>query len=160
MITSAEQIGQEFVNYFQKLLGDKGRGETLNTEHICDGPRVTPDQCQLLVEEVTAQEIKSTSFKMACGKTPGPDAYSMKFFKDYWEIVGHDVITGIKHFFDIGYLLKEINNTAIVLVRKIEFPTKPSDYRPISCCNIVYKCISSIITARLKNVVSQLIGPK
>ena len=31
-------------------------------------------------------------------------------------------------------------------------------YRPISCCNLIYKCISSILASRIKAILSSLIN--
>ena len=41
--------------------------------------------------------------------------------------------------------LKKLNHTSLTLVPKGPNPSKMNDFRPISCCNLVYKCISSII---------------
>lgn len=47
---------------------------------------------------------------MLCGggdKTPEPDGFGSKFFKDTWSITGADVIAGILEFFRTGELLKK-----------------------------------------------------
>ncbi|GKA59321.1 RNA-directed DNA polymerase, eukaryota, reverse transcriptase zinc-binding domain protein [Tanacetum coccineum] len=46
----------------------------------------------------------------------------------------------------------------ISLIPKVVVPKKVIDYRPISCCNVVYKTISKVITNRIKRVLSGLVG--
>ena len=33
------------------------------------------------------------------------------------------------------------------------------DYRPIACCNVVYKLISKILTNRMSKVIGEIIDP-
>ncbi|GJU29253.1 trichome birefringence-like protein 3 [Tanacetum coccineum] len=47
---------------------------------------------------------------------------------------------------DFRTLLKEINHTFLALIPKVPTPLKVADFRPISCCNVIYKCISKILT--------------
>lgn len=47
-------------------------------------------------------------------------------------------------------MLKELNNTIIALLPKVTTLNKITDYRPISCCNVLYKCISKILANRIK----------
>ncbi|GKA89536.1 hypothetical protein Tco_0811348 [Tanacetum coccineum] len=55
-------------------------------------------------------------------------------------------------------ILREVNHTFIALIPKVSIPLRINDYRPISCCNVIYKCISKILTNRIisgiKDVVS------
>nr|GEV72663.1 hypothetical protein [Tanacetum cinerariifolium] len=75
------------------------------------------------------------------------------------DVVGVDVCKAIHDFFSNGKFLKEINHTFMALIPKITTPQKVNDYRPISCCNVIYKCISKILTNRIiegiKDVVSE-----
>lgn len=41
---------------------------------------------------------------------------------------------------------------------KVEGPTRMSQFRPISCCNVIYKCISKLIASRLKRVVASIVS--
>ena len=63
-------------------------------------------------------------------KAPGPDGFNGHFFKQTWHIIGEEIISGVKYFFDSGRLLKELNNTAISLVPKVTNPTTLNDFRP------------------------------
>ncbi|GJS63255.1 RNA-directed DNA polymerase, eukaryota, reverse transcriptase zinc-binding domain protein [Tanacetum coccineum] len=51
----------------------------------------------------------------------------------------------------------DVNGTLIFLVPKILTPQKVSDFRPIACCNVIYKCISKILTNRIKSTLNQII---
>lgn len=44
-----------------------------------------------------------------------------------------------------GRLLREVNATILTLVPKKKNPTTMEDYRPISCCNLIYKSITKIL---------------
>nr|GFC38336.1 reverse transcriptase domain, reverse transcriptase zinc-binding domain protein [Tanacetum cinerariifolium] len=71
-------------------------------------------------------------------------------------IIGVDVIKAVKEFFTNGRLLKELNHTIIALIPKVNTPARVTDYRPISCCNVLFKCISKIIANRLKDSLKRL----
>ena len=56
-------------------------------------------------------------------------------------------------------MLCEINCTIIALVPKVPNLSSMHDYRPISCCNTIYKCISKIIAERIKRCIPDIICP-
>ncbi|PRQ20031.1 putative RNA-directed DNA polymerase [Rosa chinensis] len=92
-------------------------------------------------------------------KAPGPDGFNCCFFQKAWSIIGEDVVAAVKEFFSSGLLLKELNSTIITLVPKVANPTTMSDFRPISCCNTLYKIIAKLLANKLKGVLHLIVGP-
>ena len=55
-------------------------------------------------------------------------------------------------------LLKEVNATILTLVPKKVNPSAMGDFRPIACCNVIYKCITKIISNRMLPLLSDLVS--
>ncbi|XP_074271392.1 uncharacterized protein LOC141595329 [Silene latifolia] len=87
----------------------------------------------------------------------GPDGYTSQFFKDSWEILGKDIFYAINNFFSTGKLLKQLNSTNITLISKIPNLSSVTDFRPIACCNTIYKCIAKLLCARLGKVLPDIV---
>jgi hypothetical protein len=154
------RIKEVAVEFYEKLLGSSFLDFTnmhfarLNEliSHV-----ISLENATLLSKEVTAEEIKATLFSMKANKAPSPDRFSADFFKASWIVVGEDFVAAIKDFFNIGFLLKEINATILSLIPKKPNPSGMGDYRPISYCNVIYKCITKILSNRILLVLDSLI---
>jgi hypothetical protein len=55
-------------------------------------------------------------------------------------------------------LLKEVNATILTLVPKKPNVTVMGDFRPIACCNVVYKCITKILSNRMLPIVDSMVS--
>ncbi|KAM3277337.1 hypothetical protein ACQJBY_045287 [Aegilops geniculata] len=56
----------------------------------------------------------------------------------------------VRNFYITGILPSHINDTHIALIPKKLVPLVPTDYRPISLCNVIYKIIAKTLANRLK----------
>ncbi|KAL9682525.1 hypothetical protein QQ045_014326 [Rhodiola kirilowii] len=79
------------------------------------------------------------------------------FLKASWEVIGADLMNSIRNFLRLGIMPTGINSRFLALIPKVKNANSPKDFRPISCCNVVYKIISGVIANRLKPVLSYLI---
>jgi len=65
----------------------------------------------------------------------------------------------VKSFLNSGKLIEELNHTFLTVVPKNSHASHLTDFRPISCCNVLYKFILKVIASRLQQVVEELISP-
>ncbi|KAF9660842.1 hypothetical protein SADUNF_Sadunf19G0005700 [Salix dunnii] len=107
---------------------------------------------------ITKEEIQAALFSIFDSKAPGPDGFSARFFKAGWSIVGEDFVAAVQDFFISNSLPKCVNATTLALIPKVENPSTLDEYRPISCCNVVYKSISKVLATRLKKALEHTIG--
>ena len=152
-------ISNEAVQHFQSFLNSAeptpypGKQSLNQFVH----KSLSPEQIENMGKEVTREEIKEAFRSIQPNKAPGPDGYDGYFFQKTWHILGEDLTTTIKYFFETRRLLREVNATAITLIPKVANPSSITDYRPISCCTTIYKCISKVIASRLKTVFPTII---
>lgn len=159
---TSEEIKSHAAAYFKNILGETElpvSPATLETLQELLAFRCSDIQQAYLKRQVLATEIKGTIDTMPRNKSPGPDGYCIEFLRASWDVVGNDVISAIEEFFRNGRLLKDLNTTTIVLIPKIDTATKLGEFRPISCCNLVYKIITKIIANRLKPILQKSISP-
>ncbi|GJT48009.1 hypothetical protein Tco_0974166 [Tanacetum coccineum] len=142
-------------DYF--FLGSSTDCNILNEEGLFSN-KVLADIASNMVRDVTNEEIKAAMFDIGDDRAPGPDGYTSVFFKKGWNIVGDDICNAVRDFFSNGLLLKEINHTFLALIPKVPTPLRVNDYRPISCCNVIYKCISKIITNRIMEGIKEVVS--
>lgn len=111
-----------------------------------------------LLAPVTRTEIKAALWSIANHKSPGLDGFSSGFYKSAWSVVGDFVIAAVKEFFETRKLLKQVNSTALVLIPKIDQPRSMKEYRPLACCNVLFKIITKIMANRLREVMPSIIS--
>ncbi|XP_035839381.1 uncharacterized protein LOC118486758 [Helianthus annuus] len=152
-----DNVFKAFVQHYEKFFGNKDDISLQPTPDLF--PKVLPHNIATsMVRPVTEEEVKKAMFSIGNDKAPGPDGFTAAFFKNAWPLIGNDIVNAIKDFFDTGNLLRELNHTLIVLIPKVPTPMVVTDFRPIACCNVLYKCISKIIADRIKGGLNEIVS--
>lgn len=131
-----------FLDHYREFLGKAENVNPIRDTNSLFTKRLSNAMANDMIREIQDREIKAAMFEIS---------EESAFFKSSWEIVGPDICLAVKEFFVNGKLLKELNNTIITLIPKVTTPLKVTDYWPLSCCNVLHKCISRIITTPMKN---------
>ncbi|GKA76547.1 putative non-LTR retroelement reverse transcriptase, partial [Tanacetum coccineum] len=138
VVSSVEGIKREAERHFRDFMNERPTDfvewSVSELKEVLDF-QCTEEDKQLLAKEVNEEEIRKVVFAMPREKSPGPDGFTIEFFKDTWDVVGKDLLIAVQSFFQLGFLPKGINSTILALIPKKKGAKTMKDYRPISCCN-------------------------
>lgn len=152
--TGHMNISNVAVSYFKNLLGSchstQSFPDDIQTNQLSD------DHHTNLTQPFTASDVLSTMKSLGKNKSPGPNGFTPEFYLKAWPVVGNDVTRAVLYFFDTGFLPRAFNSSAITLVAKQSNATSMQQFRPISCCNTIYKCIAKMLAFRMKPVMQIL----
>ena len=110
-----------------------------------------------LKEEVTKEELEKIVYSFQKGKSPRLDGFIIEFFQGFFDLVKEDFLKAVQESQRTGKVLGAPNSTFLALIPKKQNPSSFEEFRPISCCNVVYKIIAKIIAQRLKPILSEII---
>lgn len=155
---SQPEMAHAFVNHFKELFS----AHELQQEAfpaICNlGPKVLSNYFSALLNPISKDDVWQVISVMDNNKAPGPDGYNVFFFKKVWNIIGDDIFATINEFFNSRKILKQINHVIITLIPKTKHAFQVNHFRPISCCNLLYKIISKILANRITPVLEIIIS--
>ncbi|KAL0294577.1 UNVERIFIED_CONTAM: Retrovirus-related Pol polyprotein from type-1 retrotransposable element R2 [Sesamum radiatum] len=159
-LTNPSAVVDEFVRYYQDLLRGRTRDRFIDLRYLRPWARhiLSEEEAASLVVPVTPGEIKQALFDIDESKALGPDGYSAAFYKAAWPVIGEEVTQAILEFFRTGKLLKQVNATLISLIPKVNNPVVVAEFRPISCCNVLYKVITKILVQRMRSLLHTIIS--
>ena len=156
VLTSHEEIATAATDYFKELLGTSIDCKPFDWNITL--PQLSSSQQDFLCTSFSNDDILKAFKRMGKKKSPGPDGLTPEFFLAAWGLIGDDVVRGIKYFFDTLELPRSINSAAISLVPKCDNPSRMQHFRPISCCNTLYKCIAKLLAGRIQKIIASLIS--
>lgn len=149
------------MDYYSTLLGGPSTSAAPSPQIISSflPLRCSPTAVDILAADFTDLDIQTAFLSLPASKAPGPDGYPAEFFKTNWNVVRRDMIAAVKEFMESGCLLQQWNSTVISLIPKKPNANKMTEFRPISCCNTVYKVASKLLANRIKSALPELISP-
>nr|GEZ42961.1 RNA-directed DNA polymerase, eukaryota, reverse transcriptase zinc-binding domain protein [Tanacetum cinerariifolium] len=94
-ICSGDRILKLFLKHFEEFLGNAQPVKKVEDCATLFQRRLSPDVAQKRIKDITEKEIKSAMFDINDSKAPGPDGFTVAFFKKVWSIIGNDVCKAI-----------------------------------------------------------------
>lgn len=153
---------KEAVHHFQSFLQTQDPSiEDISVSTLQDllTYRCPPETAAVLAGPVTEKEIHEALLSLPNDKVSGPDGFTKEFFVAAWPILGKDFIVAIQSFFIIGFLPTGVNATILILIPRTETAQTMKEYRPIVCCNLIYKVISKVLANRLQIIFPEEVEP-
>ncbi|KAL2240805.1 UNVERIFIED_CONTAM: hypothetical protein Sindi_0721700 [Sesamum indicum] len=100
--TDPEEVINEFVTYYQNLLGGDRRRTGVDIQTLRPWARhiLSNEESTTLLLPFTPADVKQAVFDIDEDKAPGPDGYSSGFLKAAWPIVGQEVTSAVLDFFN------------------------------------------------------------
>ncbi|XP_019252707.1 PREDICTED: uncharacterized protein LOC109231502 [Nicotiana attenuata] len=151
-----EKQTQKQILEINSLTGATPSLPAVNRLDMRNGPCLSHAQQTELCANVTESEIYDRLNAIGDCKAPRIDGFNALFFKRSLPIIKKDVCEAVKEFFDTGIIDRAINCTTLTLLPKVA--NQIQYYRLISCCTVLYKLISKVITRRMQKVMSHIIS--
>lgn len=155
--TSKQEMQGELMRFYGSLIGTWQPTDGFEDDIMDNGQKLSREQMDILELPFTKEQVKEALYDIGEGKSPGPDGYTSCFFKKAWNIIGDNLCGAVLEFFEMGKLLRQVNHSIIALILKVNSASKVADFRPISCCNVVYKIIAKLIATRVAMVLPYII---
>ncbi|XP_059064650.1 uncharacterized protein LOC131856751 [Cryptomeria japonica] len=114
------EVVAEGVRFFEGILNNT-IGSNLSGQHniISNTLKlIDAKHNSCLLEKFIEEEVKSALMKMNPDKALGPDGFPTSFFQTFWGFMGSEITEALEGVINIGKILKEINNTFLVMILK------------------------------------------
>ena len=122
------------------LLSNISSSLTLGEAALCEG-------------HLTSAECLAALQGMARHKTPGLDGLPMEFYLKFWPVLGPDLVSVLKSYFEAGVLSLSQCRGVISLSFKKGDRLDPKNWHPISLLKVDYKLASCVIAGLLLKVI-------
>jgi hypothetical protein len=150
-----DDIAKEFVSYFRNIFCSSGTNYDRVNLSLTQSLEAQ-DFTNSIPDKKEVWEILKSMKKNA---SPGPDGFNAAFYISAWSWIGEDVTNLVRNFYTTGIMPPHLNDTHIALIPKKLVCHLPSDFRPISLSNVIYKIIAKSLANRLKQHLPDYVHP-
>eukprot|EP00253_Pinus_taeda_P033736 PITA_33736 len=157
-IRDQEEIKEAAYNHFKSLLSTAPQ-QTDNPEFLSAvESKISDSQNKELDQDITEEEIRAATFSMQQDKAPGPNGFTVAFYRNHWETIKKDFVRMVNNVFKNHKMGENTKSSHIAIIPKEANPLSFDRFRPISLCNVSYKIVTKILANRLKKILPHLIS--
>ena len=161
-VSDHKQINDVFAEYYGNLYTSESStvpGEADSFYQELNLPRLDDNWSSTLDNPLTAEETCDAINCMQSGKSPGPDGFTVEFFKRFSSELS-PLLLNMYEALSHGQLPQTLRQASICLIpKKDKDPLRCESYRPISLLNVDCKILAKCIARRLERVLPALISP-
>ena len=161
LITKTEEIIEGFSNIMQNkynICDSISPNRSFISRHVRD--RLSQEDQLQLDSDISMSELTHALNSMKKGKTPGSNGFPVEFFRSFWLEIGPFLYRAFRLSLSVGNGLQSHQEGIITLIpKKGKSPYTYKGWRPITLLNTDYKIISTVISNRMKSVMTKIINP-
>ena len=152
IISDQKCILNEIKQYYEKLYSNQNTPDVDIPIDFPNAPVLSQEDRELLEGLITYTEAADALKNMKNFKSPGPDGFTVEFFKIFFRDIGPFLVRSVNEGFMEGQLSVSQRQGSITCIPKEGKP------KPISLLNNAYKIVSACIANRLKQVLPKIIN--
>jgi hypothetical protein len=118
---------------------------------------IAPENLDELEAPFLREEVDAIIQAMPTNKSPRHDGFNSDFLKRCWQTMSQDFFELCQGFYEGNICMQSINGSHVVLIPKIDNPTKVGDYSPISLLNCSIKLLIKILANGLQKVITKIV---
>ena len=160
IIDNQEEILTEVFCFYKNLYSKKEVNDVVLEDVIPDSPKLDNDDNLKLEGKITYKEAATALKDMKNEKSPGPDGFTVEFFKFFFKDIGKYLTRSLNEGLEKGELSVTQYQGVITCLPKEGKPKQfVKNWRPISLLNVSYKILSSCMASRIRNILPKIIHP-
>uniref|UniRef100_A0A3P9H232 Reverse transcriptase domain-containing protein n=1 Tax=Oryzias latipes TaxID=8090 RepID=A0A3P9H232_ORYLA len=156
------EINSCFYKYYSTLYDTESCGDPTLFDAFfkkINVPLIENNLSRELDKPFSVQEVMNTIKSMQNGKCPGPDGFSVDFFKKFSNQLSPFLLSVFEESLATGTLPPTMRQAVISLIPKPDKnPHECGSYRPISLLNVDNKILSKMLAGRLETVLPSIIA--
>lgn len=156
------EINKLFCSFYSHLYSSQCSPDVWEGDNPLDKiifPKLSEELSRELGNPVSTKEVQEAIMSLQNGKTPGPDGFTVEFFKLFSATIAPALQKMYNESFARGCLPPTLSEASISLLLKSDKdPLICGSYRPISLLNVDLKILSKILAQRLQRVLSSIIS--
>ncbi len=161
LVTEPAGINLVFSEHYARLYTSEcSSNNTVNLDLLnsLEYPTIDENIAKNLGDPVTELEIQEAIKSMKSGKSPGPDGFTVEFYKAFASLLAPILVNLYNDSLKVGFLPPTLSDASIsLLLKKDKDPTSCDSYRTISLLNVDFKILTKVLCSRLERVLPSLI---